>query len=67
MPDDGRIATLVTFVSRLERTACDDELNLMDLEGIVKLTHHKLRQPQDMGSKSAPKYLIGWLGSSETS
>ena len=35
--------------------------------GIVKLTHHKLRQPQDMGSKPAPKYPIWWLGSSETS
>ena len=26
--------------------------------GIVKLTHHKLKKPQDMGSKPAPKYSI---------
>ena len=38
MPDDRRIATLVAFVSRLERTACDDALNLMDLELAKLLT-----------------------------
>ena len=38
MPDDRRIATLVAFVSRLERTACDDALNLMDLELATLLT-----------------------------
>ena len=32
MPDDRRIATLVSFASHLERTACDDVLNLADLE-----------------------------------
>ena len=37
------------------------------IKGIVKLTHHKLRQPQGMGSELAPKYSIWWLGSSETS
>ena len=26
--------------------------------GIVKLTHHKLRQPQDMGSEPATKHSI---------
>ena len=38
MPDDRRIATLAAFVSRLERTACDDALNLMDLELAKLLT-----------------------------
>ena len=32
MPGDRRIATLVSFASHLERTACDGVLNLADLE-----------------------------------
>ena len=36
-------------------------------EGIVNLTHHKPRQPQDMASKPTPKYSIWGLGPSETS
>ena len=35
--------------------------------GIVKLTHHRLRQPQGMGSKTASEYSIWWLGPSEIS
>ena len=35
--------------------------------GIVKLTHHKLRQPQDMGSETPPEYSIWRLGPSATS
>ena len=35
--------------------------------GIVKLTHHKLRQPQDMCSGTSPEYPIWWLGPSATS
>ena len=34
--------------------------------GIVKLTHHKLRHPQDIGSKITPEYSIWWLGPSAT-
>ena len=33
-------------------------------EGIVKLTHHKLRQPQDIVSKTMSEYSMGWLGPS---
>ena len=35
--------------------------------GIVKLTYHKLRQPQDMASETASEYLIWWLAPSATS
>ena len=35
--------------------------------GIVNLTHHKPRQPQNMASKPTPKYSIWGLGPSETS
>ena len=35
-------------------------------EGIVKLTHHKLRQPQDIVSKTTSEYSMGWLGFSTT-
>ena len=35
--------------------------------GIVKLTHHKLRQPQDIVSKTTSEYSIWWLGPSATS
>ena len=39
----------------------------MPLADIVRLIHHKLRQPQDMGGESAPKkYSMWWLGPSET-
>ena len=34
--------------------------------GIVKLTHHKLRHSQDIGSKITPDYSIWWLGPSAT-
>ena len=34
--------------------------------GIVTLTHRKLRQPQDIGSKTTSEYSIGWLGPSAT-
>ena len=37
------------------------------LAGIVKLTHHKLRQPQDIVSKTTSEYSIWWLGPSATS
>ena len=36
-------------------------------EGIVRLTHHKLRQPQDIVSKTTSEYSMGWLGPSATS
>ena len=35
--------------------------------GMFKLTYHKLKQPQDIGSKTTPEYSIGWLGPSKTS
>ena len=35
-------------------------------DDIVTLTHHKLRQPQDIGSKITPEYSIWWLGPSAT-
>ena len=35
--------------------------------GIVTLTHHKLRQLQDIGSKATSEYSIWWLGPSATS
>ena len=35
--------------------------------GIVKLTHHKLRHPQDIVSKTTFEYSMGWLGPSVTS
>ena len=35
--------------------------------GIVKLTHHKLRQPQDIVGKTTSGYSMGWLGPSATS
>ena len=35
--------------------------------GIVKLTHHKLRQPQDIVSETTSEYSMGWLGPSATS
>ena len=35
--------------------------------GIVTLTHHKLRQPQDIGSKTTSEYSIWWLGPSAAS
>ena len=34
------------------------------LGGIVKLTHHKLRQTQDIVSKTTSEYSMGWLGPS---
>ena len=37
------------------------------VEGIVTLTHHKLRQPQDIGSKTTSEYSIWWLGPSAAS
>ena len=30
-------------------------------DGIVKLTHHKLRQPQDIVSRTTPEYSMGRL------
>ena len=36
-------------------------------EGIVTLTHHKLRQPQDIGSKTTSEHSIWWLGPSAAS
>ena len=37
------------------------------VDGIVTLTHHKLRQPQDIGSKTTSEYSIWWFGPSATS
>ncbi len=31
-------------------------------QGIVKLTHHKLRQPQDIVSRTTPEYSMGRHG-----
>ena len=31
------------------------------MPGIVKLTHHKLRQPQDIVSRTTPEYSMGRL------
>ena len=38
-----------------------EELLLRIGGGIVKLTHHKLKQPQDIGSKTMPEYSIWGL------
>ena len=44
-----------------------DRVQMNPPAGIVKLTHDGLRQPQDMGSETAPEYSIWWLGPSEIS
>ena len=36
-------------------------------QGLVKLTHHKLRHPQDIVSEATSAYSMGWLGPSVTS
>ena len=41
-----------------------DPDNGVPVGGIVKLTHHKLRQPQDIVSKTTSEYSMGWLGPS---
>ena len=37
------------------------------MNGIFKLTHHRLKQPQDIGSKTTPEYSIWWLDPSAIS
>ena len=36
-------------------------------QGLVKLTHRTLRQPQDTGRQTTPEYSAGWLAPSATS
>ena len=55
MPDDRRIATLVAFVSRLERTACDDALWAVPTAGVSVQPQARRPRPHAVLAYQSPR------------